>query len=68
MAQYSTYPVERVLNDTLAPGQTKSVSLMATARTTTRNPTEPLSMRAFVEYASGGTRHRELYNFLDVGE
>jgi len=68
MAQYSTNPVERVLNETLAPGQVKSISLTATARTLTRNPTEPLSMRAFVEYSSGGTRHRELYTFRDVGE
>ena len=68
MAQYTTYPVERVFNQTLAPGETKAVSLVATARTTTRNPTEPLSMRAFVEYSSGGTRHRELYTFFNVGE
>jgi len=68
MAQYSTSPVERVFNQTLAPGETKSVSLVATARTLTRNPTEPLSMRAFVEYSSGGTRHRELYTFFNVGE
>src|SRR6185295_11041482 len=57
MGQYTTYPAERVFNQTLAPGETKSVSLVATARTLTRNPTEPLSMRAFVEYSSGGTRH-----------
>jgi hypothetical protein len=25
-------------------------------------------MRAFVEYSAGGTRHRELYTFRDVGE
>jgi hypothetical protein len=68
MAQYTTYPVERVFNETLAPGETKAVSLVATARTLTRNPTEPLSMRAFIDYESGGTRHRELYMFFNVGE
>src|SRR5688572_32979249 len=53
MIQYSIYPISRDFRETIAPGDTKRVTLFATAVTTVRRPTEPLTIRAVV-FLEGG--------------
>jgi len=62
MSQYSIYPTERIVNEALAPGETRVISLFATAVTnrTRLNVTEPLSVRATVELEHEGKRFREV--------
>jgi hypothetical protein len=65
MGQYSLYPVTREFRETLNPGQQTSVSLSARATTSIArlNPTEPLTIRAIIEYEdSTGKRRREIYH------
>lgn len=52
MAEYTLRPLTRTFNDEIGPGQTKTFNLMATAFTTISrlNPTEPLQIRATVEF------------------
>jgi hypothetical protein len=52
MAEYSLYPLQRTFNEEVPPGQTKTFNLMATAYTNISrlNPTEPLQVRAMVEF------------------
>jgi hypothetical protein len=65
MGQYSLYPVTREFRETLNPGQQTSVSLSARAYTNVArlNPTEPLTIRATIEFEdSQGRRRREIYH------
>jgi hypothetical protein len=68
MTQYSMYPTERTLNQTIAPGETKEISLTATAYTqySRLDPTEPLGMRTILDYDTGGKHHQELYIAINV--
>ena len=70
MTQYSVRPAERMVNETIAPGETKELYLTATAYTnrTRLTPTEPLGLRTILDYESGGKRHQELYVVLVVGQ
>ncbi|MFP5246057.1 MAG: hypothetical protein ACLGH0_05140 [Thermoanaerobaculia bacterium] len=68
MAQFSIYPVERILNETVAPGDIYTLRLVATAVTNVQRPNEPLSLRTYVDFELDGKRHRELYQFLNVHE
>lgn len=69
MTQYSMYPTERMLNQTIAPGETKEINLTATAFTqySRLDPTEPLGVRTILDYDTGGKRHQELYIIMNVG-
>jgi hypothetical protein len=60
MLEWGIVPTSREFRDVIAPGETKSVTLFATAETTVRRPTEPLSIRAIVEFEAGGARWREV--------
>jgi hypothetical protein len=68
MVQFSIYPAERMVHETIPAGGTKVVQLTATAFTNmSRNdPTEPLGVRVTLDYESAGTRHQELYVLLNV--
>jgi hypothetical protein len=70
MTQYSMYPSERTLNETIAPGETKEISITATAYTqySRLDPTEPLGLRTVIDYDSGGKHHQELYIITNVGQ
>jgi hypothetical protein len=59
MAEYSLYPLQRMFNDEIGPGQTKTFNLVGTAYTNISrlNPTEPLQVRATVEF-EGPDKHR----------
>jgi hypothetical protein len=68
MTQYSVYPTERTVHETIAPGETKSVNLTATAFTdrTRLEPNEPLALRTILDYDVAGKRHQELYVTMNV--
>jgi len=60
MTQFEIYPIARDFRDTIQPGETKTVSVFATAETTVRRPTEPLTLRAVVDFEAEGKRWREM--------
>jgi hypothetical protein len=60
MAQYGIYATYRDFRETLQPGQEKTVPIFATAQTTVRNPTEPLTIRALMEFEAEGKVWREM--------
>ena len=59
MAQYSLYPFQRTYNEEVGPGQTKTFNVVATAYTDIGrlNPTEPLQVRATVEFEGPAKEH-----------
>jgi hypothetical protein len=63
MAEYTLYPLQRMFNEEVGPGQTKTFNLVGTAYTNVArlNPTEPLQVRATVEFEGPGKqRFREI--------
>jgi hypothetical protein len=70
MTQYAIYPAERLFKETVAPGETRSVLLNATAYTNLSRlrATEPLSVRATLDYDYQGKRYRALYIDRAVAE
>lgn len=62
-AQYRVEPAERTVHREIAPGETGIVSLAMTASTDIANldASEPLTLRAMVEFERGGRRYREIY-------
>lgn len=70
MTQYSVLASERLFRETIAPGESKELNITATAYTdrVRLNPTEPLSLRTFVDYDAGGRRHQELYLTMVVSQ
>lgn len=70
MTQYRVGQAERIVRETIAPGESAQVLVTTTAYTdrTRLTPTEPLGLRTLVDYESGGKRHQELYVILVVGQ
>jgi len=70
MMQYNIYPALRTVHETIEPGETKIIHITATAYTgiARLDPTEPLGIRAYLDYDLGGKRHQELYATVNVGE
>lgn len=60
MGQWGLFRTQRYLNETIEPGQTKPILVVVTAYTNVRRPSEPLQIRAIVEFEAGGTRWREI--------
>jgi hypothetical protein len=65
MVEYTLRPFQRIFNEEIGPGQTKTISVVSTAYTNIArlNVTEPLQIRAIVEFegpAPGKTRFREI--------
>ncbi|HKO58685.1 MAG TPA: hypothetical protein VJ276_22660 [Thermoanaerobaculia bacterium] len=63
MAEYTLQPLQRTFDEEVGPGQTKSFNLVGTAYTNISrlNPTEPLQVRATVEFEGPGKeRFREI--------
>ena len=62
MAEYALLRTRRVFQQTIAPGETKTLTIPATAVTqfTRLTPSEPLSVRAIVTFDAGGTVFREI--------
>lgn len=63
MAQWGIYPAQRMFNETVGAGQTKAFPIFATAqaRAARMTMTEPLTVRAIVQFASGEERYQEVY-------
>ena len=61
MGQYTLVRYMREYNETVGPGETKPITIFATARAlTTRRPTEPLTIRAIVHFKAEGKSWREV--------
>ncbi len=70
MGTYALYPVRRLLNETIAPGVTKTVSIVATAYTNVSrlNVNEPLTLRTIVNFQASSVDFREVYFTRGVGQ
>ncbi|HUP50407.1 MAG TPA: hypothetical protein VNA04_16650 [Thermoanaerobaculia bacterium] len=62
MATWGIYPAQRTFRETLSPGQVRAFPMYATAATTRRSPTEPLTVRAVVQFDSGTERFQEFFS------
>ena len=60
MATYRLVRTARTVRENLAPGETKSVTVFATAVTNVRNPSEPLTLRVITDFENGKDRWREI--------
>jgi hypothetical protein len=62
MVQYTIRPVSRQFNDTLQPGETKTLGLVTTAiaRQARLQVSEPLAIRAFVRLEANGKQFAEI--------
>ena len=60
MSTYGLLRTARQIRETIAPGETKSVTVFATAVTTVRSPSEPLTVRVIAEFENGKDRWREI--------
>src|SRR5688572_966527 len=60
MSTYGLIRTSREIRETVAPGETKRVTVFATAITNVRNPSEPLTVRVIAEFETGKDRWREI--------
>jgi hypothetical protein len=61
MGQYTLIRITREFREVIPAGQSKTLTVFATAQTTVRRPTEPLMIRAIIEFeAEGPARWREI--------
>jgi hypothetical protein len=60
MGQYTILRTQRLVHEVIESGQTKAIGITATAVTTTSRPSEPLTLRAIVEFESGTAHWREI--------
>lgn len=65
MVQYAIRPTEKIVSTTLAPGQSRTfaVNTTAVAGSSRLSPTEPLSLRADIDFEADGRSYREIFNF-----
>lgn len=68
MAQYGIRPVQRLFNETLAPGESKTLYLSTTAIAAVAGimAMEPLTLRVEGDFAVAGQRYHELFNVVNV--
>ncbi|HEV3485264.1 MAG TPA: hypothetical protein VG106_07645 [Vicinamibacterales bacterium] len=62
MVTHGILRTQRDFRETISAGETKSVTIFATAQTFVRRPTEPLTIRATVDFEAQGTRWRHIVN------
>jgi hypothetical protein len=60
MVSYTIRPARRLVNEQIAAGDTKMISLFTQAFTSVRNPVEPLTLRTTVHFEANGARWREI--------
>lgn len=60
MATYGLLRTGRTLRETIGPGQSKRITVFATAVTAVQNPGEPLTIRVIADFESGKDRWREI--------
>jgi hypothetical protein len=70
MEQWAIDPAERYVVEKLGPGESKTIEISGTAyrKSTVRFISEPLTLRALVDYEQGGRRLREVRVQNSVGE
>ena len=68
MTQYAIRPTERLFRETLAPGETKAFHIVTDAITGVGglSPTEPMNVRALIDFESGGTFYRDFFTIINV--
>lgn len=68
MSQYRLDPATREFRQTINPGETITLSMSALARTgiDRLSTSEPLQLRALVEYELGDARRREVYSIQAI--
>lgn len=68
MMDYEILPVVRTFNDVIPPGESKTFSVLAEAVSATRglSPSEPLNIRAEVDFQAGERRYREIYTIMSA--
>jgi hypothetical protein len=60
MAQWGVIRTTKYYNEVVAAGEEKPILVVATAVTNVSRPSEPLQLRAIVEFEAEGTRWREI--------
>ena len=60
MSTFGLIRTSRQFRETIAPGETKGVTVFATAVTNVRNPSEPLTVRVIADFEVGKDRWREI--------
>jgi hypothetical protein len=62
MMEYALYPVERLVNETIQAGDSRTVSISGTAVASRSRltPREPLNARVQVDYTVNGKNYREI--------
>lgn len=60
MGTYRIQRTARQVRENLGPGETKRVTVFATAITTVSNPSEPLTLRTIADFEAGKDRWREI--------
>ena len=60
MSTFGLIRTSREVRETIAPGETKGVTVFATAVTNVRNPSEPLTVRVIADFEVGKDRWREI--------
>jgi hypothetical protein len=63
MSQYGILPYERIYNTTIEPGRVENFALTPTALASSARmrPTEPLTLRVWIDFKAGEFRWREIY-------
>ena len=60
MAQYQVVRMNKIVRETIAPGDARVVSMMVTLVRAARDLSEPLTLRAFLDFESGEKSWREI--------
>jgi hypothetical protein len=60
MTTYTIRAVRRIVNEDIAAGDTRTITLFTQAYTTVRDPAEPLTIRTIVYFEANGAKWREL--------
>lgn len=66
--QYDIGAIDRPVSVTVAPGETRSLEVVVTARSLQGliSDPEPLNLRAFITYMIGGQRYEDYYLFRPI--
>jgi hypothetical protein len=70
MTEYAIEPVEKIVRETIAPGESRAIIVDATGyrKVSQRTLNEPLTLRALVDFEAAGEQFREIYTDSSVFE
>jgi hypothetical protein len=68
MAQYAIRAVDKIYNEALAPGETKSFPIMTTAiaSSTALRASEPMNVRVEIDFEAAGQHYRDYFFVMNV--